>query len=144
MSILGKNAADTAAGDYVKARAGFSCEVCGRYFGPKHPELDAAHFYSRGGPTRGARYNPANILSACRTCHRDVLPNNRALHAALLIQRVGKEEFAEMVQQAHAPAPRDEKVAHLARYWRRRTGAEFGFYRGRGPALSTFSPGPVA
>ena len=142
---LKRTPADIAMSLYVRYAAGWKCEICGRPFPERSPFLDASHFWPRGNAFRPARYAIQNVLAACRDCHRK-LEANRALHAAIFLNRLGKEAFDALERLAHSIVPRrliDEPA--IARDYRHKLLMEFGqTVSGRGPALSTFVPGRVA
>ena len=140
---LKRTPADIAMSLLVRYRAGWRCQVNGEQFEERSPLLDNAHFWPRGDAFRPTRYVLDNCLAACRRCHGEVLGPNRALHAAIIIQRLGQGRFDEIERLAHSIVPRrliDE--AAIAAGFRADLLREFGVtVSGRGPALSTFRPG---
>lgn len=137
---MARNAADIAMSDYIRAKAGWKCEICKKPFGPKSPELDCSHLWNRGDSTRSARYDEDNAMAACRSCH-EMLSRNKRFHHAIFLQRLGARRYDRLKLLAHTIVKRaDVDVRAIAAEYRRRSGAEFGFYRGRGPAISTFVP----
>ncbi len=70
VAIVGKTKRDAEFSRMVRERAGWKCERCGQYFGPKAgARLHAAHIFSKGGFPH-LRYDPDNAVSLCSRHHR--------------------------------------------------------------------------
>ena len=137
------SAADRAMSDWIRTRAGWKCEVCGLPFPERSPDLQHSHFIKRGGPTEVVRHHEDNGVAACPDCHRK-LENRPAAQAALAIKTIGAAKWENLKHLSKMTVKRSERdLTAIAADYRSRSAA-LGFYRGRGPALSTFVPGRVA
>jgi hypothetical protein len=96
-----RTAADARWSDIVRARDGWKCQRCGKYYAPPTRALHAAHLFSRG--RRRTRTEPDAGVAACYGCHRylDAHPDERK---ALGIEKIGKRRYDELEKRSRIPA----------------------------------------
>ena len=88
----------------VRRRAGWACQVCGRYFPEGERQgLHASHHFSRR--KRSVRWSPENCSAACFACHQ-TLGENPVLFHDWIKGHLGDEKFAALRIQA-------EKIVRL-------------------------------
>ncbi len=137
--MMKKTAADTAFSDFIRARDGYTCQKCFVFLGPKAFNLHCSHLWKRGNSTYCVRFDEANAMAACKTCHDD-LEHHPEAHRSFFLKRLGQERYDALYQRAHAIVKRSSfDLKAIASTFRAKSAA-LGFYRGRGPALSTFVP----
>ena len=122
---------------WIRHRDRLTCQRCLRRF--ILAELDCSHLWP--GRHRAVRWDPDNAAAMCRDCHR-YLEAHPEEHKAIFRARLGEERFAAL-QRRKAGTAKYQDLDAIALEFREKAAA-LGAFRGRGPALSTFQPGPVA
>ena len=59
--------ADLIFSDYIRKRANYCCERCGKHYPPKTNGLQCSHNFSRR--YYNIRYHPDNAIALCHYCH---------------------------------------------------------------------------
>ena len=97
---LKRTEADRLFSIYIRARADWTCERCGRIFYGSRRFLDCSHFFSRSN--RSTRFDPRNAASLCRSCHQ-LFTMDAGKHLAFFSQRLGAEKLAALRRDAMTP-----------------------------------------
>lgn len=85
---------------YIRARAGWKCERCGKYYGPGHSGLHCSHLFSRRH--KATRFNPSNAFSHCFGCHA-FLGGNPVYFTGWAEGYLGEDTVEALKQQAMTP-----------------------------------------
>jgi hypothetical protein len=89
---------DAAFSDMVRSRAGYTCERCGKFYGPKNAGLHCAHIYSRR--IKKTRHDPDNAVALCYACHR-FWAHSEPLEFALWVRnKLGKRKYEALMVRA--------------------------------------------
>lgn len=97
---------DDAVSEYVREKAGWTCERCLRPCPPRllkggrcgNEELHASHFYSRAN--QRIRTNPENIAALCRSCHK-FMGENPHEHSEFFRKRLGAKRYEALTVLAN-------------------------------------------
>lgn len=76
--------------NFIRTRAKWTCENCGKNFEANRGSLHCSHYYGRRAAT--TRYHPDNAMAHCVYCHKK-LGENPALHADLTLKKLGQEKY---------------------------------------------------
>lgn len=80
--------------DLVRERAGWSCEACGRYFGPGERQgLHCSHHISRR--YNATRWSPLNAAAHCASCHHR-FSDNPVEHGQWIIGHIGEQNYRNL------------------------------------------------
>jgi hypothetical protein len=93
--------ADAAFSDYIRARAGYCCQRCGKQYPPKSTGLQCSHNFSRR--YYNIRFNPDNALALCHHCHNYWFSKDITEAARFLEETVGKDKLAELERLKNQP-----------------------------------------
>jgi hypothetical protein len=86
---------------YVRARAGWKCERCGKYYPEGERQgLDCSHFMGRAN--KGTRWAEDNAAAHCRGCHQ-YLGANPILFVDWIINHIGGQRYAALRAKASKP-----------------------------------------
>ena len=86
--------ADTIFSTYIRTRAGWNCQRCGKHYEPPTKALHCAHYHSRGH--WATRYHADNAISLCYGCHR-YIDGHQAVKDELFEEILGKERFSQLL-----------------------------------------------
>jgi hypothetical protein len=87
--------------DFIRERAGWTCERCGRNFSSRRQVLHCSHFYGRRG--KSTRWEPDNAAALCCGCHKHF--EERPLeHVRFFEKRLGLDRFEALTLRASRPA----------------------------------------
>lgn len=92
---------DTLFSLYVRARAGFRCERCGKQYKRGDQGLHASHIYSRRH--HATRWDDRNAVAHCYSCH-SLLGGNPLLFAEWAKEYIGEDVIEELRVLSSAPA----------------------------------------
>lgn len=93
--------ADAAFSDYIRARAGYRCQRCGKAYPPKSTGLQCSHNFSRR--YYNIRFHPDNALALCHHCHNYWFSKDITEAARFLEETVGKDKLAELERLKNQP-----------------------------------------
>ncbi len=86
---------------YIRARAGWKCERCGKYYPEGDRQgLDCSHFVGRAH--KGTRWAEDNAAAHCRGCHQH-LGANPILFVDWIINHMGGQRYALLRARASKP-----------------------------------------
>jgi len=89
---------------YIRERANWKCERCGRDYSPNNGRLHCSHFHGRR--KKSVRWEPENAMAACFTCHQWLTENPEG-HTAFFKKRLGEKRFNALLIQANTPKKPD-------------------------------------
>ena len=97
---------------YIRARAEYKCEFCGKQHLPNSQGLHCSHFIGRR--YRTTRWEPDNASSLCFTCH-NMMHDFASIHRDFFVKRLGSErvENLEMIARIRSKPDKDEIEAKL-------------------------------
>ena len=101
VSEFTRTPADAAFSDYIRARAGYRCQRCGKVYPPKSTGLQCSHNFSRR--YYNIRFNPDNALALCHHCHNYWFSKDITEAARFLEETVGKDKLAELERLKNQP-----------------------------------------
>jgi hypothetical protein len=84
--------------EMIRARADYTCERCGKWYGPKNAGLHCAHIYSRR--IKKTRHDPDNAVALCFACHRFWAHSNPLEFAAWVHKKLGKRKYEALERRA--------------------------------------------
>ena len=84
----------------VKDRAGYACERCQVWYGPKSRGLHAAHIFSKGAHP-ATRHDPKNGIALCMRHHLYWAHTEPMEFAAWVLDRMGQEEYEALERRAN-------------------------------------------
>lgn len=93
--------ADKAFSEFIRKRAGYCCERCGKQYEPKSQGLQCSHHFSRR--YHNIRFDPDNALALCYNCHvfwyqKDVPEAGRWLE-----EKIGKDKIDRLIALKNQP-----------------------------------------
>ena len=97
---------------YIRTRAKWKCEYCGKDYTSNHQGLHTSHYFSRA--KESTRFDPANCIALC-TYHHHYLGHGdgRDEYKELMIKRLGKKGFQSLTVEAMTVKKRDRKMAYI-------------------------------
>ena len=98
---------------YIRNRANWCCERCGKRYDPPTSALHCSHFIGRG--KENTRFDPDNASAHCYGCHR-YLTAHPAEHMAWKIKQIGQKKVDELIFKSNLYHKKDRKAEAL--YWR--------------------------
>jgi hypothetical protein len=102
-----RSKADKYFSDYIREKAGWTCERCKKEFEKPSKNLHCSHYWSRRN--RSVRFDPENAASLCFSCHR-FFTENPAEHTEFFVTRLGKAKYNDLAFRARTPQKVDEKL----------------------------------
>lgn len=103
-----RDRADIIFSKYVRKRANWTCESCGKFLGEGGGE--ASHFWGRRN--EGVRYDRENVSCLCHFCHRHFTENPHE-HTEWMKRKLGEKRFKALDVKAHSYFKKDRKMALL-------------------------------
>lgn len=91
---------------YIRKRAGWHCERCGKGYEEGDRGLHASHYFSR--KNENTRFCPLNVFSHCFGCHQH-LGSNPEEFRDWVIKKIGQKEYDKLKLRAHLTKKRDDK-----------------------------------
>jgi len=101
---------DTLFSKYIRERANWKCEVCGRDYSQEHQKLDCCHYKGRG--RESTRFDPQNCIAACKGCHWKFHEDKR-LHDEFMLKRLGQRDFDLLVLRSNSKGHKDDALTKL-------------------------------
>lgn len=98
---------DAAFSEFIRERAFWRCERCGRDCTSNHHGLHASHFKTRGNPR--VRFDEDNAFALCVFCH-DFMGKNPDEHTEFVRRRLGEDRFDALILRANMR--RSDRVDH--------------------------------
>lgn len=90
---------DAAFSDFIRERAQWRCERCGRDCSSNRQGLHASHFKTRANVR--VRFDEENVWAMCMACH-DFLGKNPDEHDAFVRRRLGEDRYNALMVRANA------------------------------------------
>ena len=116
-----RSQADAAFSDYIRARAHYRCEKCGKQYEPKSNGLQCSHNFSRR--YYNIRFDPDNAIALCHHCHNYWYSKDIPEAAKWLETKLGTDKIARLIalknQTQRKPTASEEET--IAAYWRAET-----------------------
>lgn len=113
-------AADLAFSDYIRARANYCCERCGKQYPKKSTALQCSHHFSRR--FYSIRYHPDNAAALCHHCHNYWFSKDILESAAWLHERLSQSQIDELIRLKKLPNATQKLSAsqqdEIAEYYR--------------------------
>ena len=117
--------ADLAFSDYIRARAGYCCERCGKKYPKKSNGLQCSHNFSRR--YYNIRFHPDNALALCHYCHNYWFSKDIVEAVRFLEEKIGKEKLAELERLKNLPdatkKPSQSELDSIAEFYTKQLGA---------------------
>jgi hypothetical protein len=96
---------------YIRKRANWTCERCGRQFGGPSRGLHCAHFFGR--QNIAVRHDPDNALSLCYGCHKYFDERDREDFRDFMKKKLGPNRFKMLLMHRHAYCKYDKKAVSM-------------------------------
>ena len=112
-----RNAADAAFSDYIRARAGYRCERCGKQYKAKSNGLQCSHHFSRRH--YNIRFDPDNAAALCHHCHNYWYSKDVPEAARWLEDKIGQARVNRLIalkNQKQSKPTASEEAAIAEKY----------------------------
>jgi DNA-directed RNA polymerase subunit RPC12/RpoP len=96
--LMKRTVEDAEFSEMIRARAGYKCERCGKWYGPKNAGLHCAHIFSRA--IKKTRHDPLNAVALCFACHRFWAHSNPIEFAEWVRVRLGTRKYNALMVRA--------------------------------------------
>ena len=109
--------ADAAFSDYIRARAGYRCERCGKQYEAKSSGLQCSHHFSRRH--YNIRFDPDNAAALCHHCHNYWYSKDVPEAARWLEDKIGQERVNRLItlkNQKQSKPTASEEAAIAEKY----------------------------
>ena len=83
---------------YIRSKANWTCEVCGKKYKPPTKGLHCSHFWGRRN--KSVRFDPDNVIAACFGCHRK-FTENPEIHREFFMERLGEANYNILMLRAN-------------------------------------------
>lgn len=108
-----RNRADALFSDYIREKAGWKCEKCGkvcRVDGVWIAKLEASHYFTRSH--WNTRYDEENVYALCFNCHKRMgeRKNEENGEYDLWVKEKLGDKYKQLKLRAYMTARRDEKL----------------------------------
>lgn len=100
-----RDKADAVFSTYIRKRANWTCERCGKYGGEGSCEV--SHFHGRRH--ENTRYDVENVFCLCHSCHRFFTENPHD-HSAWVMKRLGHQRYTALVVRANTYKKKDRAM----------------------------------
>ncbi len=100
---------------WIRSRANWTCERCGKYYAPPTSALHCSHFIGRG--KENVRFDPENASAHCYGCHQ-YFTSHPAEHVAWKLERIGQEAYDALRLKSNMYCKKDRKSE--AMYWKQK------------------------
>lgn len=113
-----RSEADAAFSDYIRARAGYRCEHCGKQYQAKSNGLQCSHHFSRRH--YNIRFDPDNAAALCHHCHNYWYSKDVPEAARWLEAKIGRERIERLIALKNRPQkkPTASEEAAIAEKYR--------------------------
>lgn len=98
---------------YIRNRANWRCEKCGKKYEPPTNLLHCSHFIGRG--KENTRFDPDNASAHCFHCHQ-YLTSHPQEHMEWKISQIGQKKVDELILKSNLYKKKDRKLE--AMYWK--------------------------
>lgn len=115
------DAADKLFSLYIRHRAKWTCERCGKYYAPPTSALHCSHFIGRG--KENTRFDPDNASAHCYGCHQ-YLTSHPQEHMAWKLAQIGQKKLDELILKSNLYHKKDRLAEKL--YWQQKLKEDFG------------------
>ena len=102
------DAADRVFSQYIRTRAGWSCERCGKHYEPPTSALQCSHFVGRRN--ENTRFSDENCSALCYGCHGYFTANPNE-HREWMLKKLGKKRFDALIVAGHIMKKKDRKLS---------------------------------
>ena len=104
--------ADILFSEYIRRRANWKCEACGKDYLNNHQGLHCSHYWSRR--REATRFDPENCIALC-FYHHQLWGHgeDREEYKDYMIKRLGQEGFDLLDYRAHQYQKRDDAMEIL-------------------------------
>ena len=109
--------ADAAFSDYIRARAGYRCERCGKQYEAKSTGLQCSHHFSRRH--YNIRFDPDNAAALCHHCHNYWYSKDVPEAARWLEDKIGQARVNRLIalkNQKQSKPTASEEAAIAGKY----------------------------
>ena len=109
--------ADAAFSDYIRARAGYRCERCGKQYKAKSNGLQCSHHFSRRH--YNIRFDPDNAAALCHHCHNYWYSKDVPEAARWLEDKIGQARVNRLIalkNQKQSKPTASEEAAIAEKY----------------------------
>ena len=107
------DAADKYFSLYIRTRANWTCERCGKYYAPPTAALHCSHFIGRS--KENTRFDPDNASAHCYGCHQWFTSHPQE-HMAWKLEKVGQKKIDELILKSNLYCKKDRVSEKL--YWK--------------------------
>ena len=104
--------ADKAFSLYVRTKASWNCEKCGKHYEPPTSSLHCSHFIGRG--KENTRFDLDNACALCFHCHQ-YFTSHPAEHLDWQTERLGQQKVDELKMKSHLYCKKDRGSELI--YW---------------------------
>lgn len=112
--------ADKAFSLYIRTRANWTCERCGKYYAPPTSSLHCSHFIGRA--KENTRFDPDNASAHCFHCHQ-YFTSHPWEHKEWKLNQIGQKKMDELIFKSNLYHKKD-RASELI-YWRQKLKSDF-------------------
>lgn len=113
--------ADRAFSLYIRTRANWTCERCGKRYEPPTNALHCSHF--KGRAKEATRFEPLNANALCFHCHQ-YFTSQPDEHLAWQIQMKGQKTVDKLILLSNTYKKKDRELEYL--YWKDKLKKDYG------------------
>ena len=95
---------------YIRRRAKWKCERCGKQYQEGDRGLQCSHFWGRA--KESTRFDTENCTALCHGCHA-CFTANPELHRAWQLKRLGQKRYYALMIRANTPKKKDDKMIEI-------------------------------
>lgn len=95
---------------YIRRKANWKCEACGKQYEEGAQGLHASHFWGRAAES--VRFDDENVSAHCFSCHQKFTANPE-MHRQWKIKQLGEERYKILMVRAHTTRKRDDKLQEI-------------------------------
>ena len=102
--------ADLLFSKYIREKADWTCERCGKLYPPPTTALQASHYFGRAN--EATRFDEDNVAAHCMGCHMRFTANPHE-HTEWVKQKLGPERYKVLVKRSNEYKRKDRKAEFL-------------------------------
>jgi 5-methylcytosine-specific restriction endonuclease McrA len=113
-STIKRDKADAVFSNYIRIKAGWICEKCGKLCTPS--TMDASHYYGRG--KESVRFDDENVRALCKGCHKRMGGHTKqevGEYDLWMKELLGEKRYNALRLRANLPGKKDRQMQFI--YW---------------------------
>lgn len=95
---------------YIRTKADWKCEMCGRDCSYDKSKLENSHYFGRARET--TRFDDRNCHALCKPCHRKT-HENKEYYSLWIKKKLGHTEFQRLALLSNQVGKRDDVMQNI-------------------------------